>query len=339
MQHGDMQAVQFEGPASDSSKTRVGLAPVPRCGVDQVLIAVRYAGINFKDVMMRRGDAGYVESWPAIPGLEVSGVVADVGEEVSGVSVGDRVVALSNVGGLAEFVAVDSTLVVGVPDGMSLAEAALAPGVLATADLLLDVSARIRPGDVILVHSAAGAVGQAIAQLARLVDDVTLIGTVGAESRVAAAQAHGYDDVFVRNPGLARQVRSVTHGTGVNVILDPQGTTWLDADLDLVAAGGQIVLFGNAGGDRFEALPPAGRLYGANAAIRGFSLAALSRAAPDVVSRSIRRVLGGIVDGSIHAAYVIVDGLPAAPALQQRLADGTGVGKYLVAVTPRVDGE
>src|SRR6516165_2525061 len=123
-----MRALVFEGPADDTSRTRVAQLPVPECGPDQVLVEVVWAGVNFKDVMVRRGDPGYAPYWPVVPGLEASGRVRAI-----------------------------------VPDDVSLAAACAVPGALTTAELLLHDVARIRADDVIVVHSAAGAVGSAIA--------------------------------------------------------------------------------------------------------------------------------------------------------------------------------
>lgn len=327
-----MRALVFEEAAPDVSRTQVAQVSVPAVDPGHVLIEVSHAGINFKDVMMRRGDPGYVVSWPVVPGLEVSGVIADLGPRVEGFRIGDRVAALTNAGGLAEFVAADAALTARVPDGVPLAPAAVAPGVYATAHLLVHELARARAGDTILVHSAAGAVGSAVAALARPLGELTLVGVVGSPSRIPRALAAGYDAAFVRGDDLVTAVRDHLHGPTVNIVLDPQGTAWVEADLEVLAPGGRIVLFGNAAGGEFAPMPSTGRLYAANASIGGFSLAALSQTVPTTVGRAIRQILDQMAAGTLHPEYVVSPGLASAAELQQRLSDGAGATKYVIEI-------
>lgn len=163
-----MRALVFDGPAPDTRCTRVIQVPVPDPGPGQITVDVQYAGINFKDVMARRGDAGYVTRWPFVPGLEVSGIVRALGAEVAGLSVGDRVAAFTDSGGLAQVAVAPAELAVRLPEGLDLAAAAAAPGAMSTAALLVGEMGRLREGETVLVHSAAGGVGQAVVRLARL---------------------------------------------------------------------------------------------------------------------------------------------------------------------------
>lgn len=139
----------FDRAAADASATRVGSTPRPLPRSGEIAIAVRYAGINFKDVMSRRGDPGYVKQWPFIPGLEAAGTVIELGESVEDLTVGDPVVALTNQGGLAEVAIAPAALTVPVPATVGLGLAAAAPGALVTADLLLNL-AHLTPGDSLL---------------------------------------------------------------------------------------------------------------------------------------------------------------------------------------------
>jgi NADPH:quinone reductase len=187
--------------------------------------------------MARRGDDGYASSWPYVPGLEVAGTVRALGPGVERPAAGTRVAAFVGGGGLAEVAVAPAALVAVVPDGVPLARAAAAGGALTTAALLLEHVARVRAGDVVLVHSAGGGVGQALAQLAPSAGASRIVGTVGSADRMAAAQAAGYDAVLVRGDGLAEALRAHTGGRGADVILDPQGTALLDVDLELAAPG------------------------------------------------------------------------------------------------------
>jgi NADPH2:quinone reductase len=327
-----MRALAFTRPAPDTGATEVIAVPVPEPGSGQVAIDVARAGINFKDVMSRRGDPGYAPSWPFVPGAEVSGTVRALGPGVTHLRPGQAVVALTNQGGLAEVALADAELTVPVPAGLDLTLAAAAPAAPTTAELLLR-RARVRPGDAVLVHSASGAVGRAVAQLAGLIGGVELVAAVGSASRTAPARAAGYHHVVVRGADLARDVRTVLGGRGVDVVLDPQGTAFLEPDLAVLAPAGLVVLFGDAGGGGLGPLPATGALYGANASVGGFSLAALSASAPGEVVAAMTTVLGHLGAGRLTVDVTEVPALEHAAAAQQALADGTGAGKYVVTVT------
>ncbi|KFF58391.1 hypothetical protein JF66_18910 [Cryobacterium sp. MLB-32] len=307
----------------------------PAPGPGEVLIRVTHAGINFKDVMMRRGDPAYSSVWPVIPGLEVAGVIEQVGDRVDNLEIGIRVVALTNTGGLAEYVVADEALTVGIPDGVASEVAAVVPGVWATAWLLLNEAARVRDGDTILVHSASGAVGTAIAALAGAIPRTTLVGVVGAASRLEDAKAAGYQHAFVRDDHLVDGVLTKLGGTGVDIVLDPQGTAWLDADLHMLAPHGRVVLFGNASGTPLDSIATA-QLSASNAAVGGFSIAALSAAAPKLVQRAMKAVLRRIADGSLTPESTSTAGLDQAAALQQQLANGGAKTKHVIEITPEL---
>ncbi|WP_244972612.1 quinone oxidoreductase family protein [Paramicrobacterium fandaimingii] len=327
-----MRALLFDHAATDASQTRVGIVPSPSPQTGQIVIDVAYAGVNFKDIMARRGDPGYAPSWPFTPGLEVAGRVRDIGPGVTDFSVGDRVVALTNAGGLAEQALADARLAAHVPSGVELAAAAAVPGAYVTAHLLLHAFGRVRRHDTVAVHSASGAVGAALADLAHDVGDVSLIGIVGSSSRGALARKLGYTHVVERSFGMAQEIASERE-SGVDLVFDPQGTRWLDEDLQMLAPGGRIVLFGNAAGGPLAALPEAAALFGGNAAIGGFSLEALSRNAPAVVRRSLERVLDVVKSGRVDPQRTVVEGLESAASAQQSLAEGRGAGKVIVQVS------
>ena len=234
--------------------------------------------------------------------------------------------------------AAPAALVAEVPDGVDLARAAAAGGVLTTATLLIEHVARVRRGETVLVHSAGGGVGQALAERARLAGAGRIVGTVGARSRVDAARAAGYDTVLVRGDGLADALREACGAA--DVILDPQGTDQLELDLDVAAPEARIVLFGNAGGNALAPLPPAARLFARNASIGAFSLSRLAVQRPNRVGEALRDALRRLADGTLGLAVSELDGLEAVAGAHQELADGNGSGKRVVAVRPAtpVDG-
>ncbi|MEW2622440.1 zinc-binding dehydrogenase [Streptomyces sp. NPDC048106] len=326
-----MRALVMTAPGG-SENSEVREIEEPRPGAGQVAVEVAYAGLNFVDVMARRGDAGYVPAWPYLPGKEVAGTVREVGEGVTGLAVGDRVVAAPVGGGLAQVVVAEAALTVPVPPQVALRQAGAVPLGLATAMLLLTDAGRFTAGDTVLVHSAGGGIGNAIAQLVPVLGGGRLLGTVGRPTKAAQAVKAGYDAVFPRDEGLREAVLEATEGKGVDLVLDPLGTEALELDLQVAAPGGRIVLFGNAGGGAVDALPPAGRLLAGNLTLTGFSHKGLAATAPAKVARAISRVLYLLAAGRLDLPVTELAGLAGVPAAHDLMATGAGVGKYVTRV-------
>jgi NADPH2:quinone reductase len=179
----------------------------------------------------------------------------------------------------------------------------------------------------VLLHSAGGGIGSAVAQLVSALGGGVRIGTVGRADKVADARAAGWDVVVPRGDDLVAAVRGAVGG--VDVILDPLGTSLLDVDLEVAAPGGRIVLFGNAGGGQPAPLPPPGRLIGGNLAIAGFSMSRLTATVPTRAAAALRRILQLLAAGELDVAVTQVDSLGEVPAVHQLLAEGRGSGKYV----------
>ncbi|MFD8248965.1 zinc-binding alcohol dehydrogenase family protein [Nocardia sp. NPDC059691] len=326
-----MRAVQLTGPAPDATTTRVVTTDEPRPGPGELAIEVAYAGINFMDVMARRGDAGYASGWPYTPGLEVAGRVRALGAGVDRFAVGDRVAALTRAGGLAEVALASADVVTAVPAAVPLPVAAAAPLVLSTATLLLRDAARLRPGDSVLMHSASGGVGHAVARLAAAEGAGPRLGTVGRPDKIADGLAAGWDVVTARGEDVVAAVRAAAPG-GVDVILDPTGTANLELDLELAAPGARIVLFGNATGGTPTPLPPLARLIGGNVALIGFSISRLRDTVPHRVAAALADGLDKVGDGGLELPVTVVDSLDRVAEIHDLLAAGRGSGKYVVAI-------
>lgn len=326
-----MRAIVMVEPSASSDRTEVREVDVPRPGNGEVSIDVASAGINFLDIMARRGDPGYASSWPYVPGLEVAGTIRETGPGVPHLKVGQKVAALTVHGGLAEVALASAELTVPVPEPVPLEVAASAPAALATAWLLLCDVARLAAGESVLMHSASGGIGSAIAQLVPILGGGLRIGTVGGAAKLAATYALGYDVAVVRTDDLVSTVRA-NLPDGVDVVLDPLGTTMLDADLAVLAPRGRVVLFGNAGGEQAGALPSLGQLIGGNVTVSGFSLRRLSATAPRRVSAALRQVLDLLADGRLTMPASETGTLQEVPAIHQLLADGRGRGKYIISL-------
>ena len=324
-----MYALAVTRPAPDSSTTQVLDVDPPRCGEGQLLLDVEAAGINFLDVLERRGTPGYVPSWPWVPGAEAVGVVREVGTGVPRRLIGTRVAAFVEGGGLAETAVAQADLAVAVPDGVDATRAAAVPLSLTTALLLLTQSARFRAGDTTLVHSAAGGVGASIARLLPILGGGRLIGTVGRPESVDDALDLGYDDVVVRDEALVDTVLSLAPG-GVDAVLDPLGGAFLASDLEMSAVGGTVVLFGNAGGGPLPDLPAPARLMLRNVAVAGFNISGVAARRPAAVRWAMAQLLDWMAAGRLDLPVQVHDGLEPVSRVHDRLAEGTGRGKHVV---------
>lgn len=327
-----MRTLMFSSPAKGTDRTQVTEITEPRPGPGEVAIEVVNAGINFLDVMARRGDAGYVPAWPYAPGKEVAGIVREVGAGVTDLPAGTRVAALTpGGGGLAEVAIAPAALTVPLPDRVPMPVAAAAPLMLASALLLLTQAGRFSPGDGVLVHSASGGIGAAVAQLVPVLGGGLRIGTVGRPEKADEALKSGYDVALTRGDDLADEVRRAA-ADGVDLVLDPLGTSMLDVDLAVAAPGARIVLFGNAGGSQPAPLPPVKQLMAGNVAIGGFSISGLSVSAPARVADALRRVLDLIATGRLSVDVTDIGPLTEVAGVHQLLADGRGSGKYVASL-------
>ncbi|HVO21043.1 MAG TPA: quinone oxidoreductase [Anaeromyxobacter sp.] len=216
-------------------------------GPGEVRVRHTAVGVNFVDIYHRTGL--YPLKLPSGIGGEAAGRVEAVGPEVRSVSPGDRVVYLSVApGSYAEERVLPADRLVKLPGGIAdeLAAAAFLKGL--TVQSLVRRAYRVRPGDVVLWHAAAGGVGLLAVQWLKAIG-ATVIGTVGTDEKAALARAHGCDHVVVytREDFVAR-VREITKGEGVPVVYDSVGKATFDGSLDCLRPLGTMVTFGNASG-------------------------------------------------------------------------------------------
>lgn len=225
----------------DVFEMREGPDPVPAAG--EVRIRVRAAGINFADVLARLGLYPDAPKPPMVVGYEVAGHIDAIGSEVTGFAEGDRVVALTRFGGYADVVVVPVAQVFKLPEGLSDAEAASVPVTYLTAALALYRMAALMPGETVLVHNAGGGVGIAATQLARL-RRATVIGTASAFKH-DALRAFGVEHAIdYRHADVGEEVKRITHGRGVDVVLDPIGGRSFGDSYQMLAPLGRLVIFG-----------------------------------------------------------------------------------------------
>ncbi len=226
-------------------------SPDPDPGAGDIRVRVRAAGINYADILSRLGLYPDAPKPPVVVGYEVAGYVDGTGAGVSGFAAGDRVLALTRFGGYSDTVVVPAAQAFRVPQDLSDAEAAAIPVNYLTSALALYRMAALNPGETVLIHNAGGGVGVAAAQLARL-RRATVIGTASAFKH-AALRSFGVEHVIDYHQGdVADEVRRITRGRGVDVILDPIGGRSFTNSYRLLAPLGRLIVFGLSSAVRGE---------------------------------------------------------------------------------------
>jgi NADPH2:quinone reductase len=305
----------LDGPGS------VGLreVPEPLPARDQVMVDVEYAGVAFPDVLLTRGLYQLRPELPFSPGWEVSGVVrADGG----GFTAGERVAAMPIVGGLAEAVAVEARMVFPLPDRVSFATGAALPLNFLTAHLALVRRGHLKQDETVMVQGAAGGVGTAVCSLARALG-ARVIAVVSSLEKAETVSAAGADEVVLAE-GFRDPVRRLTHGRGVDMVVDPVGGDRFTDSLRSLATEGRLLVLGFAGGD----IPTVrtNRLLLTNTSVMGVASNELWTLHPDYPAEQWRdlipRVESGSIDPVIGAEFPLEEAASALRLLDERRAHG-----------------
>jgi NADPH2:quinone reductase len=242
--------------------------PVPADG--EALVRVRAAGINFLDVLIRRGRYPQMPEFPVVLGVELAGELED----------GTRVMAMRPAGAYAELVAVPRASLVPLPDGASFVEGAGFVLTFLTAYVPLTRQVRLADGATVLVHAAAGGVGTAAIQVARALG-ARVVAAVGSPEKLGLCHELGAEEAYVYDE-LPDDLR-------VDVVVDPVGGELFEAAVARLRPLGQLVAIGYAGGPWPEL--PAAQLVGRNVGVQGVYIGRLLRHAPDVIAAATRELL------------------------------------------------
>ena len=294
-------------------------------GAGEVRIRNVAVAVNYRDILMRRG-AHAVKSLPSGIGLESAGVIDAVGPQASGFAVGQRVAYASMPeGSYAEMRVVPAARVISLPDAIDtrLAAAMMIRGM--TARCLLSETYKVKPGDTILIHAAAGGLGLIMCQWAKQLG-ATVIGTVSSEEKAAIARAHGCDHPIVyTKEDFAERVRAITRGEGVPVVYDSVGKVTFEGSLRCLRRRGVMASLGEASGDP-DPMPPRrlgalGSIYLTHPSVSNYivSRAELIAAANDLFGM----VASGKIKIPISRTYPLADGPRAHADMETRKTTGS----------------
>ncbi len=263
-------------------------------GDGEVKVAVAARGLSFTDLLMSKGAYQVKPPLPFVIGGEGAGVVSAVGRSVENVRVGDRVLVPA---GCVEQVLVDASRITPIPSGVALDAAASFRSNYATAIYALQ-RGRLRQGETLLVHGAAGGVGLATVDVGKLMG-ATVIATAGSDDKLAVVRQMGADHVInYRSDGFRERVKELTDNRGADVIFDPVGGDVFDESMRCVAPFGRILIVGFTGGR--AALAKTNHLLIKDAEAIGFTIGGLARHDPAWAARNQRVLMGWLAGGRIR---------------------------------------
>lgn len=308
----------------------------PDCTSNRVLLKIIAAGINFADIMQHQGTYPLQLPLPYTPGMEVIGIVEEVGAEVTDVRLGERVAAISfEAGGYAEYILANPEQVIHVADAIDehTMLALLIQGV--TAYLLLDYAANIRSGESVLVHAAAGGVGNLLVQLAKLMNAGDVFGTAGTETKREMIKTWGVNHAIDYNyPNWHENILEITQGKGIDVILDPVGGSAIAQNLSCLGIEGRFINYGWLSGS-YPSLTPiqCQNLLFNNQTVSGFAFNVVMERHPNIINTALTQLFAWVQTGKLKPILGQVFPLKDAEMAHAAILERKTTGKVILQVS------
>ena len=303
----------------------------PRPKGNEVLIEVQAAGVNFPDTLIIEGKYQFKPPFPFSPGGEVAGVVAAVGDKVTHLKTGDRVMALTGWGGFSEQVAAPAYNVLPVPASMDLTTAAAFGMTYGTSMHALKQRAALKPGETLLVLGAAGGVGLAAVEIGKAMGAKVIAAASSAEKLEVARNAGADELINYSEQSLKDEVKKLTNGQGVDVIYDPVGGPLFEEAFRCMAWNGRFLVVGFAAGGGIPALPANLPLL-KGASLVGVFWGSFAQRQPQDNAENFQQLFAWHAEGKlkplVSQTFPLERGGEAIDALGQRKA----VGKLVVTV-------
>jgi NADPH:quinone reductase len=294
----------------------------------EVLVEIKAIGVNYADTARREGQYVVKTPLPFIPGAEIAGVVVAVGEKVTTVKPGTRVVTLIESGGYSEFALADERSLIPLPEQLDFRNAAALPLQGLSAYHVLKTMGRLEKGETVLVHAAAGGVGTLAVQLAKLFGAGKIIATASSAEKLKLARQMGADVlVNYTESNWVEQVLEATGGKGVDVALEMVGGDVFNKTLKCLATFGRLVVFGAASGLQSKMYPSS--LMARNQSVIGFFLPQIMRK-PELLQPSLVELLTYLGEGKLKLTIGGVFPLEDAAEVHRLLQSRKTTGKLIL---------
>lgn len=303
--------------------------PEPVAGPGEVVVGVQAASVNYPDVLIVADKYQVSVPTPFTAGSEFAGTVRAVGEDVTGVRIGDAVMGTAFGGAFAETIAVPVSALSPVPEGLDMIHAAAFNVTYRTAYHSLTTFGDVTAGDWVVILGAAGGVGTACIDVATRLG-ARVIAAVSTPERAQACRDLGAAETIVyRDENLKDRIKEITGG-GADVVIDPVGGHYSEQALRAIAWGGRFVVVGFAQGD----IPriPLNLILLKGAILRGFEIRTLAQRLPDAVERG-RSAIATLVAQGMKPHVSEIHGLDAAPHAMARVAGRQTTGKVVIDTT------
>jgi len=332
-----MKTIQIKQTGTSEVLQYIDVAQ-PDVGPNQVLIKIAAIGVNYADVLVRKGDIP-TAPLPLTPGEEYSGTIVSLSREVTHLKLGQRVAVLLGYGpnsghvsgGYADYAVAESGSVIPIPDSIDFETAAATFANYLTADFLLHFSVSIQPQQTLLVYAAAGGGGTAMMQLARLIG-ARVIGLTSSDKRASYALSQGATHVInYHSKDVYSSVMALTGGRGVDVIFNSAGGPTLLRDFNLLAPFGQIVWYGTAAG--MPVADISSRLakgFTHHKGIKTFLIHSMLQYKPQIWSQTASKMMDYLVQGKIQPQIHQSMPLSEAATAHQLLETSNVFGKLIL---------
>ncbi len=306
-------------------------AEVPVAGPGEILIRVHAAGVNRPDALQRAGKYPMKPGMNPLPGLEVAGEVAALGDGVTEYAVGDKVCALTNGGGYAQFCTVPASQALPIPEGMDWIQAAAVPETFFTVWANLFGLGDAHTGQRVLIHGGTSGIGTTALMLCREFG-IQAFATAGSADKCAAIAQLGGEPINYREQDFAEVIAQQTDGQGVDVILDIMGGSYLNNNLKALAMDGHLVMLGFLGGAKANDVDLL-TILGKRAVITGSLLRARSKDEKAAIAEQLREYIWPVLEAGrclpiIDKVYEYTDAAQA----HARMEGGDHIGKIVLRV-------
>ena len=315
------------GPAKNLKVEEMN-EPIPHS--DEVCIKVHAAGVNFPDILMVEGKYQVKPAFPFAPGAEAAGEIISIGDNITKYKIGQRVIAMTGHGAFAEIVKASEKKIIPLNDNVDFETASILPMVYGTSAHALIQRGKLKKGETLLVHGAAGGVGLAAVEIGKAMG-ARVIATASTDEKCQVAREHGADETINYSNGQFKEiVKSMTDGKGADVIYDPVGGDVFDQSLRCIAWEGRLLVVGFTSGRIPSA--PANLALLKSCDIVGVFWGAFVERTPHINLENFEKLYKWIDQGFIKPRISMKVSLENTLDAMQAIADRKIIGKAIVKI-------